>query len=84
MHAVSVDNVDDEGSFQISHEAEFTSTLYVHITLLADTEAGSPSSAQLLQYWKHAKTLSTYVAFKRVIAWNGMIRGHVNMVICVD
>ena len=45
----SVDNVNDEGSFQFSPEAEFTSPLYVHITLGTDTEAESPCFAQLLQ-----------------------------------
>ena len=44
-----VDSVDDEGSFQFSPEAEFTSHLYFHITLATDTEAESPWFAQLLQ-----------------------------------
>ena len=39
LNAISVDIVDDEGSFQFSPEAEFTSPLYVHITCATDTEA---------------------------------------------
>ena len=42
LNDASVDIVDDEGSFQFSPEAEFTSHLYVHITLAKDTEVGSP------------------------------------------
>ena len=37
----SADAVDDEGSFQFSPKAEFTSLLYVHITLAAGTEAAA-------------------------------------------
>ena len=39
LNAISVDIVDDEGSFQFSPEAEFTSPLCVHITRATDTEA---------------------------------------------
>ena len=45
----SVESVDDGGSFQFFPEAEFTSHLYVHITLAADTEAESLCFAQLQQ-----------------------------------
>ena len=38
--------------FQFYPEAEFTSSLYVPITLATDAEAGSPCFAQLLQYKK--------------------------------
>ena len=49
INDASVDIVDDEGLFQFSSEAEFTSPLYVHITLATDSEAESPYFAQLLQ-----------------------------------
>ena len=45
----SVDIANDEGSFQFSPEAKFTSPLYIHITFATDTEAESPCFAQLLQ-----------------------------------
>ena len=45
----SVNIVDDEGSFQFSPETEFTSYLYVHITLATDTEAESLCFAEVLQ-----------------------------------
>ena len=32
---------------------------------------------------KHVKALSIQMAFKQVIAWNRMIRGRVNLVICL-
>ena len=41
LNDASADIFDDEGSFQFSPEAAFTSTLYVHITLTTDTEAES-------------------------------------------
>ena len=43
----SVDINDNEGSFQFSPEAEFTSPLYVHITPETDTEAESPIFTEL-------------------------------------
>ena len=49
LNDASVDFVDGMVSFQFSLEAEFTSHLYVHITLATDTEAESPCFAQLLQ-----------------------------------
>ena len=49
LNDVSVDLVDDEGSFQFSPEAEFKRPLYVHITLATDTEAEAPCFTQLLQ-----------------------------------
>ena len=39
LNYASVDIVNDEGSFQVSPKAEFTSPLYVHITLAIDTES---------------------------------------------
>ena len=42
LNDASGDIVADEGSFQFSPEAEFTSPLYVHITLAANTETESP------------------------------------------
>ena len=49
LNDASGDIVDDESSFQFSSEVEFISSLYVHITLAADTEEGSLCFAQLLQ-----------------------------------
>ena len=49
LNDVSVDIADDEGSFQFSPEAKFTSSLYIHITFATDAEAESPCFAQLLQ-----------------------------------
>ena len=45
----SVDIIDDEGSFEFSTKAEFTSPLYIHITLATDTKAPSSGLEQLLQ-----------------------------------
>ena len=49
LNDASVESVDDGGSFQFFPEAEFTSHLYVHIILAADTEAESLCFAQLQQ-----------------------------------
>ena len=49
LNDTSVENVDVEDSFQFFLETEFSSTLYVHITLATDTEAESPFSVQLVQ-----------------------------------
>ena len=46
----SADISDDEGSFDFSLKTEFTSHLYVHVTLVTDTEAATSCFAQLLQY----------------------------------
>ena len=48
LNDASIDIV-DEGFFQFFPEAEFTSLLYVYITLATDTEAESLCFAQLLQ-----------------------------------
>ena len=50
LNGASVDIADDNGSFQFSLEAEFTSPFYVQIALAADTEAESSFFANLLQY----------------------------------
>ena len=49
LNDASGDIVDEEASFQFSPEAEFTSPLYVHITLATNTEAESPCFKQTLQ-----------------------------------
>ena len=67
--------------FLFSSEAEFISPIYVHIVLATDTEANSQCFTQLLHCWKHVEALSIQMAFKQVIDWNIMIRGHVNWVI---
>ena len=41
LNDASVDIVYDEGSFQFSPEAEFTSPLYICVNLSTDTEAES-------------------------------------------
>ena len=46
----SADISDGEGSFDFSLKTEFTSHLYVHVTLATDTEAATSCFAQLLQY----------------------------------
>ena len=43
------DTIDDENFFQFSLEVELASPLYVHITLVTDSEVGSPCFSQLLQ-----------------------------------
>ena len=58
----SVDIVDDEGSFEFSPKAEFTSPLYVLITHAADTEATSPR----LHNWCSVNEC-IQMTFKRVI-----------------
>ena len=50
LNDTSVDIVDVESSFQFFLEVEFSSPLYVHITLATDTEAESPCYVKLLQY----------------------------------
>ena len=76
------DIVDDEGSFQLSNEAGFTLIRSYHpcnrhwkrITVLRTT-------AIVL---KHVETLGIQMASKQVISWNRMIRGHINLVICLN
>ena len=63
-----VDIVDDESSFQFSPEAEFTPSLYFHITLATGTEAESTYFEKLLQRERHIKILSIQIVFKRIIA----------------
>ena len=80
-----LDIVDDEGSFEFSPKAEFTSPLHVHFhfTLAIGTETESPLFAQLLKHQNHFQTFSNQMALKPVTAWNRMLRGHVNLVICL-
>ena len=49
LNDASVNIVHNEGSFEFSPKAEFTSRLYIHTTLVKDTEAESPHCAQQLQ-----------------------------------
>ena len=49
LNDASLDLVDDEGPFQFSPEAEFTSPLYVHITFATDNKAESQCFKELLQ-----------------------------------
>ena len=75
---------DDESSFEFFLKAEFTSHLYVHITLATDTEAPASCFAQLLQDSQNIlKLKQNILLFKRHIPWNRMLRGHVNLVICL-
>ena len=39
--------------------------------------------SQLLQCYKYVETLSILMVFKPIIAWNRMLKGHVNLVICL-
>ena len=84
LNDASVDIVDDEDSFEFSFEAEFILALYFHITLVRDTEPEWLYLAQLLQLKKYVEVVRIQVAFKRVIAWNRMIRGIVNLTICLS
>ena len=45
---VSDDTVDEEDSFEFSPKADFTSPLYVYITLATGTDAAASRLAQLL------------------------------------
>ena len=49
INDASVGIVDDEGNFQFSPKATFTSTFYIHITLAADTKRRILRFAQLRQ-----------------------------------
>ena len=73
--------VDVEGSNQFSHEAEFISLLYVHITFATETEAESTWFAQLIQCWNMLKLLAFKWILNELMFLNKMIRGHVNLVI---
>ena len=46
----SADISDGDSSFYFSLKTEFTSHLYVYVTLVTDTEAATSCFAQLLQY----------------------------------
>ena len=54
---------------------------WIHITLATDTEAEPLCFTQLQN---HVETLSIKMAFNRIIGGNRMIRGHVNLVICLN
>ena len=54
---------DDESSFEFFLKAEFTSHLYVHITLAADAEAPASCFAQLLQDSQNILKLEQNIAF---------------------
>ena len=84
LSSSNVDIVADEGSLEFTPKAELTWPLHVHITLERDTEAPSSRLAQLLQRYKHAEILSIQMTFKQVIIWDRMIRGNVNLVICLN
>ena len=49
IYIASVESVDDEGSFEFSPKAEFTSLLYVYITFATDTGVESLFIAQPLK-----------------------------------
>ena len=49
LNDASVYIVDDEGSFEFSHKAEFASLLHSHITLTTNTDTESPHFTQQLQ-----------------------------------
>ena len=64
----SVNIVNDKISFEFSPKAQFTSPLYIHIILAADTEAESQHLTEPLQCWKYVEILSIEMALKPVIA----------------
>ena len=49
LNDVSVDIVNNEGSFEFSRKAEFISPVHAHITVATDAEPVSSRLAQLLQ-----------------------------------
>ena len=60
---VSADISDDEGSFEFFLKAEFTSHMYIHITLAIDTEAAASCFAQLLHYFQNILKLLAFKSF---------------------
>ena len=72
INDASVGIVDDEGNFQFSPKATFTSTFYIHITLAADTKR------RILRNCDSVKNIMKSFAFK----W--LLKGHVNLVICLN
>ena len=60
---VSADTVDVEGSFEFPPKAEFTSPLYVHITLATDTDAAASCFSQLRQYSQNILKLFAFKCF---------------------
>ena len=72
---------DDEDSFQFSTEVEFTSHLHVHVTFATETEVKLPYNCYSV------KNMLKLLAFKWLLnelLLQIMIRGHLNLVICVN
>lgn len=59
---------DDEGSFEFSSKAEFTSPLHVRIILATDTEAEAYFCAITAVFPEDVETFSIQMFFKRYIA----------------
>ena len=78
LNYASADTGDDVDSFQFSHEAEFTSHLYVYVTFATDTEAELPYCS--------VKNMLKVLAFRWLLneAFKLLIRGHVNLVFCLN
>ena len=78
LNYASVDTGDDVDSFQFSPEAEFTSHLYVYVTFATDTEAELPYCS--------VKNMLKVLAFRWLLneAFKLLIRGHVNLVFCLN
>ena len=53
----------DEGSFEFFLKVEFTSHMYVHITLAIGTEAAASCFPQLLQYSQNILKLLAFKSF---------------------
>ena len=75
---------DDEGSFEFSSKAEFTSPLHVRIILATDTEAEAYFCAITAVFPEDVETFSIQMFFKRYIAWKKILRGHVDLIICLN
>ena len=60
---VSDDISEDEGSFEIFLNTEFTSHMYLHIALAIEADAASSCFAQLLQYSQNILKLLTFKSF---------------------
>ena len=81
INDASVDIGDDEDSFQFSHEAEFTSDVYVHVNFATDTEAELPYNCYSV---KNMLKLLAFKWFLKKLLLETMIRGHVDLVICLN
>ena len=79
LNYASADTVDDVDSFQFSSETEFTSHLYVYVTFATDTGAELPYCSV-----KNMLKLLAFRWYLNELLLEPMIRGHVNLVFCLN